>query len=352
VLRQIQVVNSQVKEQRIFNQIDEAAARKANLISIEASMLEDLEYCREQMTEELQDTIVRIDRMKGTLEKLPLQNDIQSSRAYSWTDVQDLQDMLTEALDSLQERDAKIGQLKVKFSNATRQKAIALGDIDVITIDSTDEPMFNKFSETPLSEVQTDLKPKQSVKVTISPEMTNDDLLKLAGNSSLSAVQESARAVTIFSSRMGDWIKSEEAQQSASNLIDALEATKNVVPSLLDAVQSAKAEWDANFKGEEMTTFDKLFGGLLKATLSIINSEDVNKALNKAGSSSKEFGQKTALASKATFGAIQKSASDETLLEALSKALEDLQKTIISLAAAGTKLSAKLKSDRLLPPSK
>uniref|UniRef100_A0A6V1Q3J9 Uncharacterized protein n=1 Tax=Heterosigma akashiwo TaxID=2829 RepID=A0A6V1Q3J9_HETAK len=336
LLVQLETVKTQVKEEQIFKQIDAASNVKADLIAIESVVIEDLEDCLSQMREELIDTESRIKTMTVAVSQLPAADDIDTARQYSWGEVSELNDLLVAAFDNLQKRDARIGALKQKFREATQQKALILGEVDVLGGGAGDGA---KAAAAVAGGAGGKVgSPKKVVSVQISSDMTEQDILALAGDSSMKALGEGSRALGQVGTKLNYWAKSEDGQQSVSELIDAIEASKKVLPALQRAAAQVKKEWETEFKGEEMTTFDKLFDGIQRGIDAIKESTEVKAALDEAKGSFGAVGAKTGAATQRMTTALKSStAEDATFMESFNAVVEEMQKTLIAVAAAGTK---------------
>jgi hypothetical protein len=82
LLVQMTTVRDQVKEESIKYQFADVMAKKADLISIEVILLEDMVDCREQLVQELEDTLAREKTISGVIEALPSLGDKVSRASY------------------------------------------------------------------------------------------------------------------------------------------------------------------------------------------------------------------------------------------------------------------------------
>ncbi|CAM9200978.1 unnamed protein product [Ascophyllum nodosum] len=327
LLAQMQALREQVKEPSIRTPIEGAMAKKADVTSIEVMLLEDLVECREKLEEELRSTSSRADTMNGVAAALPSEeSDAARMRAYNWRDVQDLQEVLLSSVESMEASDAQVASLRTKLLDAVRQKRQVLGEASSTEIVAGGaDGGAKKMSLARAFEV--------------SKEFTEEELLRMAAESSTSAVVGVAKSVAAGVSSLGNYAKSPDAQDVAASTVDVVAAISGAASAIRDAFREAKKEFDEkSTPSEELTSFDKIMVSLQSGFKAAVESSAVKAKLDEAGglvtTQLPEAGRRVGEgAAKALKGA----AANEEIGNPVREALDSAEKFVVSMAALGSR---------------
>ena len=129
LLTNIQELKAQTVERVIRDSFDEAAAAKAELISIEMVLSETMVTVKAQLEIERDLAAERLERMQRTASGLPGPGDDMeiAVRQYGFVEIVDLQDMMLRMQQAVAKSDAEVEALKKKVATAMEQRNVLLG---------------------------------------------------------------------------------------------------------------------------------------------------------------------------------------------------------------------------------
>lgn len=99
VLAQMIDVRGKIFEQTIIDQLDAAVSKKESLIRIEENICDDIMAGADEINLQIADTKAKIASLKTAMKNLPLEGDAAAARAYSWQEIEDLQQTLLRSLE-------------------------------------------------------------------------------------------------------------------------------------------------------------------------------------------------------------------------------------------------------------
>lgn len=99
VLAQMVDVRAKIFEQTILDQLDAAVSKKECLIRIEENICDDIMAGAEEINLQIADTNAKIASLKVAMQNLPREGDAAAARAYSWQEIEDLQQTLLRSLE-------------------------------------------------------------------------------------------------------------------------------------------------------------------------------------------------------------------------------------------------------------
>ncbi|CAM9587506.1 unnamed protein product [Chrysoparadoxa australica] len=340
LLEQMQELKEQVKEESIKTQFAASMSTKADLISIEVILLEDLLDCREQLEEELSRTKARAGRIKDVASALPSPEDKDASRSYNWEDVGELEEVLLDSIQGMQASCDQVEKLRSKFEDAVRQKRQVLG-----------LPLLNAYDAEVVSGLSTDAEvPQLSLKDI--QVLTNEELKGVAAQATKKAAGSVGKSITIAAGGFGEFLKSPDAQALAGSAIDLVESTKEYFTSLGSTISSAKEAYESKaLKGEEMTTFDKIFLSVKQGVKGVKESDEVQDNVSKWKAAGKAIPSATGQLTKLTGQALKGAAADDELGSTVKDALAAVQSALVALVGLGAKSITQASSGRLLTGS-
>ncbi|KAG5180364.1 hypothetical protein JKP88DRAFT_69958 [Tribonema minus] len=346
----MQLVKAQVKEDAIRAQFQAAMAKKADLISIEVILLEDMSDCREQLVAELASTVTRVDRIDGVVAALPRSDDRSRARLYDWEDIQSLQDLLLESVQSMLDSDTKVAALRTKFEDAVRQKREVLGEIPAPSTVIEVVPEGGSGGEG-AAQGSAALRPR--VDLSSVSALSKDELSAAAGKSSKDAAVALGKTVAVGAQSLGDYLKSPKAQSLAATVVDLFQNTGGYFKAIGESFSVATKVFQQNtLPGEEITSFDTMFKTARDAVKSVQTSEEVAAALADVKQKGQAVPSTAGKIGQLAGEAIKDAQQNKELGTALAEALSNVQSALVALAGLGTKLASSAPPPgRMLPPS-
>ena len=335
LLQEMNDLGTRINEKIILNQLNEAIDKKQNLISIESDIFLDLQVGLKQVTQEIDLTQSKLDRLQDLLKTLPSPDDRDAVRQYGWLDVEALEKELLSNSEERKERGVKVQVLLEKFEEVIMRRGAVLGEIpkfvnefktqknnQVNNIDSSSSSSESSQSKTP--RVSKNIPSVQETRLVLR-DQSNDELQRVA----LEAVVNTGRSIVKILVGLIDtsstFLKSEEATDSKKAIELAANAATEAAGSLGQTFETIKDTWDVSV-GDAAD-----FESLIKGVQSVFQSKDVKGSLSSVGAQLKKSGQEISTAAQISTSKVGKEIQSNN---GLGDALDDAKEGVSLLAAA------------------
>ncbi len=317
ILTQISGVGEKVSEESIRSQFATAVATKADLISIETKLVDDMEAYRNQLSEDLNRARKRADMMNGVLEDLPkldnLAVDHSKARLYSWNNLYSLQSLLLEDLQTMATKSASITELRCRYDEALQQKKKALRKLEKGGLKTLyGQDVWKKIKET--------------------PGMSNSELQAIALQNAVSSVISVGKVIQVGLVSLGEYAKSKDGQRCAESVVDVLKSVKSASASYWNSWLTGVMTFKSNMiPGEEMTSIQKIIDAWRDCTIAVLGSTEVNASFDEAQKNTVVVSKAIENLGEVMGTTFSGTANNVELHQAMADAAEGLQWTLIAV---------------------
>lgn len=235
ILSQMRDVRNKISEKAILNELDGALTKKSELIEIEKDIAKEINSSASNLEAEIADARVKLGTLASVLASIPVGEDLESTRQYTWADVDKLQAVLAGSIDASLERDNKVQQFIQTYDEAMKKRGIILG----VTTSTT-----SKVSSNVARKVKSTREPSPDINelVTLLKKKSNDELIKTASDAAKNTAQSLISASASLIGAASSFTTSSEAEEGKKSLFLAGESAGdfgNSIQSFFGAIKSA-----------------------------------------------------------------------------------------------------------------
>ncbi len=318
ILTQMSGVGERVSEEAIRSQFATAVAAKADLISIEAKLVDDMEAYRNQLSEDLNQCHRRADIVNAVLEDLPkldnLAADHSKARLYNWNNLYSLQSLLLKDLPTVAARSAALVELRNSHVEALQLKKNALRKLERGGMKTLyGEDIWKKLKE--------------------APGLSSAELQAIALQNAANSAVAIGKVVQVGLVSLGEYARSTDGQRCAESVVDVMKSVKSASASYwnswLTGVMTFKSKM---IPGEEMTSLQKVIDAWRDCMIAVLGSTEVNASLDEAEKNTMVVSKAIENLGGVMGTALSGAASNVELHQAMADTADGLQWTIIALA--------------------
>jgi len=276
ILSQMREVRNKITEKAILNELDNALTKKSELIDIEKDIAKEINNSASNLEAEIADSRIKLGTLASVLASIPVGEDLESTRQYTWADVDKLQAVLAGSIENSLARDNKVQQFIKTYDDAMRRRGIILG----VTTGFSSSKVGNVAT---VKKVKTPVKtPEMQELVTVLKKQSNEELLKTATeaakNTATSLVTASASLIGAAAS-FGNSAEAEESKKSLTLAGEFAGDFGNSVQGIFGAIQSAWKNAVGNEPIESGTT-DEYIGKVVKGVKAVFDDKTIKEQFN------------------------------------------------------------------------
>jgi len=289
ILSQMSDVRNKITEKAILNELDNALTKKSELIDIEKDIAKEINVSASNLEAEIADARVKLGTLASVLSSIPVGEDLESTRQYTWADVDKLQAVLSGSIEASLARDNKVQQFIKTYDEAMKRRGIILG---VTSGFST-----SKVTSVAAKKIKQQREPAPDIKelVTVLKKQSNDELVKTASDAAKNTAQSLITASASLIGAATSFTTSEEAEEGKKSLTlvgESASAFGNSVQGIFGAIKSAWKSAVGDTPIESGTT-DEYIGKVVKGVKAVLADkgvkDQVSNVVNSATKGSKEL---------------------------------------------------------------
>jgi len=289
ILSQMRDVRNKITEKAILSELDNALTKKSELIDIEKDIAKEINSSASNLEAEIADARIKLGTLASVLASIPVGEDLETTRQYTWADVDKLQAVLAGSMEASLARDNKVQSFIKTYDEAMKRRGIILG--------VTTGFGSSKVGSTVAKKVKPQREPAPDLKelVTVLKKQSNDELIKTATDAAKNTAQSIVTASASLIGAATSFTASSEAEEGKKSLTLAGEFAGEFGNSIQGVFGAIKAAWK-NAVGDtpiESGTTDEYIGKVVKGVQAVINDkgikDQVSNVVNSASKGSKEF---------------------------------------------------------------
>ena len=289
ILSQMSDVRNKISEKAILNELDNALTKKSELIDIEKDIAKEINISASNLEAEIADARVKLGTLASVLSSIPVGEDLESTRQYTWADVDKLQAVLSGSIEASLARDNKVQQFIKTYDEAMKRRGIILGVTSGIST--------TKVTSVAAKKIKQQREPAPDIKelVTVLKKQSNDELVKTASDAARNTAQSLITASASLIGAATSFTTSEEAEEGKKSLTlvgESASAFGNSVQGIFGAIKSAWRSAVGDTPIESGTT-DEYIGKVVTGVKAVLEDkgvkDQISNVVNSATKGSKEL---------------------------------------------------------------
>lgn len=268
ILSQMRDVRNKISEKAILNELDNALTKKSELIDIEKDIAKEINISASNLEAEIADSRTKLGILASVLASIPVGEDLESTRQYTWADVDKLQAVLSGSIENSLARDNKVQQFIKTYDDAMKRRGIILG----VTTGFNPSKMASVAAKKVKAPVKT---PEMQELVSVLKKQSNEELINTASEAAKNTASSLVSASVSLIGAAASFGNSAEAEESKKSLTLAGEFAGDFGKSVKGVFGAIKSAWK-NAVGDEPIesgTTDEYIGKVVKGLKAVFEDK-------------------------------------------------------------------------------
>lgn len=281
ITKEVMSVRSKLKDGAVADNLDNLVEQKLSVVLVEQQLVNDLLDFLVDLQELSENARARASRISQTLEEFS-QPKAESSTPYDWTDIEQMEEVLEEAAESVKKAEERIFEVSQGIDNALVSRAIVLGeDVPPGVAKSAQKAAARSVKRvTRNPEIEFDLDVEHFVELKNKDEK---ELLAMFAKSVGSVTVDTSKAAAFGIKAIVDTVTGKPGEDAANQIASEINKDKEELESL-----SATEDSKKNKVAEKVKSTASVLGSVTKAGSTIVKGVGETDSAHVAGEALKD----------------------------------------------------------------